>query len=91
MVVQPNGENGTMADLNREIEAYEGLKIKLEEQHAGKWVVVHDCEVAGVYADMESAAEEILGQEIRKGSVPASPDWCASHSFARVCDVRSPS
>jgi hypothetical protein len=53
-------ENGTMADLNREIEAYEGLRINLEEQHVGKWVVVHDCQVAGVYADMESAAEDAV-------------------------------
>jgi hypothetical protein len=49
-----------MADLDREIQAYEGLKTKLEEQHAGKWVVVHDCEVAGVYADMENAAEDAV-------------------------------
>jgi hypothetical protein len=49
-----------MADLNREIEAYEGQKIKLEKQHFGKWVVVHDCQVAGVYADMESAAEDAV-------------------------------
>jgi hypothetical protein len=49
-----------VADLDREIEAYEDLKAELEERHVGKWVVVHDCQISGVCEDMEKAAEDAV-------------------------------
>jgi hypothetical protein len=49
-----------MAELTREIEAYEDLKRELEERHFGKWVVIHHRDVVGVYEDMEAAADDAV-------------------------------
>lgn len=49
-----------MSTLTEEISAYEGMQRTLETDHFGKWVVVHNKELAGVYDSFESAAEDAV-------------------------------
>lgn len=46
-----------MADLDQEISAYEAMLPTLEAHHMGKWVVIHQKELIGVYDSFEKAAE----------------------------------
>jgi hypothetical protein len=45
-----------MADLAREIAAFEGMQEALERDQAGKWVVVHGGTLAGVFDTFDAAA-----------------------------------
>jgi hypothetical protein len=47
-----------MAELDQEISAYEGMRSELETHHMGKWVLVHDLELIGVFDSFESAAQD---------------------------------
>ena len=49
-----------MADLDSEIQAYDKMRAALEAHHMGKWVLVHEGELIGVYDSMESTAEEAV-------------------------------
>ncbi len=49
-----------MAKLSKEIAAYERMQDLLETDHFGDWVVVHDCELIGTYAEFEDAADEAV-------------------------------
>lgn len=49
-----------MPELKDEIAAYERMRSELEASHVGKWVIVHSCELVGVYDSLESAAEEAV-------------------------------
>ncbi len=49
-----------MADLNEEIKAYESMQADLETKHMGKWVLVHDLKLIGVYDSFENAAEDAV-------------------------------
>ncbi len=49
-----------MADLTSEIAAYERMRNDLESQHMGKWVLVHDGQLEGVYDSFEEAAESAV-------------------------------
>ncbi len=49
-----------MAELDEEIAAYEDLRQDLEAHHMGKWVLVHDRQLIGVYDAFEAAAEEAV-------------------------------
>lgn len=49
-----------MAELDQEITAYNGMSAELEAHHMGKWVLVHDLGLIGVYDSFESAAEEAV-------------------------------
>ena len=51
-----------MAELSDEIAAYATMKHDLEAKHLGKWVLVHDRQLIGVYDSSESAAEEAVRQ-----------------------------
>lgn len=49
-----------MAEIDREIEAYEAMREKLEAEHMGKWVLLRDRELIGVFDTFEAAAEEAV-------------------------------
>ncbi|HKV43591.1 MAG TPA: hypothetical protein VJT32_02770 [bacterium] len=49
-----------MADVQKEIAAYEAMKQELEATHTGRWVVFHDQKLAGVYDAFETAAEDAV-------------------------------
>ena len=43
--------------LKKEIAAYEGMHTDLEAEHLGKWALVHNEELAGIFESFEQAAE----------------------------------
>ena len=49
-----------MAKLSEEIQAYEPIRDQLEADEWGKWVVVHDRELFGIYPSFEEAAEDAV-------------------------------
>lgn len=49
-----------MPELKDEIAAYEKMRSELEANHVSKWVIVHNCELVGIYDSLESAAEEAV-------------------------------
>ena len=49
-----------MADLDREIEAFERKKELLERHHLGKWVLIHDQEVISAFDTFDAAAREAV-------------------------------
>ncbi len=49
-----------MTTLKREMAAYEKIRNDLELEHFGKWAVVHDEELVGVYDDFEVAADNAV-------------------------------
>ena len=51
-----------MAELTREIAAYERMRSELETDHLGKWALVHDETLVGLYAAFEEAAAEAVRQ-----------------------------
>lgn len=56
-----------MSRLTDEIAAYESMQRTLELDHMGKWVVIHDKELAGIHESFEEAAEDAVN---RFGSGP---------------------
>ena len=49
-----------MAELEREIQAYEAMKAELEKHHMGKWIVIHDGELVGAFDTLDAAATEAV-------------------------------
>jgi hypothetical protein len=49
-----------MADIDKEIAAYEKVQADLEAHHTGKWVLFHDLQLEGVFDSFESAADEAV-------------------------------
>lgn len=49
-----------MLGLKKEIAAYERIRDDLELEHFGKWIVVHDEELAGIYDSFEAAADNAV-------------------------------
>ena len=49
-----------MATLKEEIATYEGMRSDLELDHYGKWVIIRDKKLAGVYDSNEEAAEDAV-------------------------------
>ncbi len=49
-----------MADLTKEIEAYEQMREELETSYMGKWVVIHDQQRTGIYDSFEAAARDAV-------------------------------
>jgi hypothetical protein len=45
-----------MANLKQDIAAFDRMKAKLEAKHRHDWVLFHDGEFVGVFADFEAAA-----------------------------------
>jgi hypothetical protein len=49
-----------MAELTNDLAAYEAMRADLESEHLGKWVLVHDKKVQGVFASFDEAAREAV-------------------------------
>jgi hypothetical protein len=49
-----------MPELDVEISAYESMRERLEASHMGKWVLLHDRQLIGVYDSFDTAAEEAV-------------------------------
>jgi hypothetical protein len=49
-----------MAALDVEISAYDSMREQLEGEHMGKWVLVHDRQLVGVYDSFDAAAQEAV-------------------------------
>jgi hypothetical protein len=50
----------SMAELDQEIAAYNGMSAELDAHHTGKWVLVHDLKLIAMYDTFESAAEDAV-------------------------------
>ncbi len=46
-----------MADITQELEAYNEKRADLEAKYMGKWVLIHDRELIGVFDSIEAAAD----------------------------------
>lgn len=55
-----------MDALDRQIEAYEGMREFLERAYRGKWVVIHNEELAGAYDSFAAAADDAV-QRFQRG------------------------
>ncbi len=55
-----------MAELTEEIAAYESMRGDLESKYMGKWVLMHNRQLIGVYDSFEAAAE-IAVKEFGRG------------------------
>jgi hypothetical protein len=51
-----------MDDINKDIEAYNNMRIKLESEHNGKWVLFHQQKFIGVFDSLEQTAQEAVKQ-----------------------------
>jgi hypothetical protein len=51
-----------MAQIDTEIAAYEQMRTELESNHMGKWVLMHDRGVIGLYESFEAAAEAAVSR-----------------------------
>ena len=51
-----------MSALTKEIGAYESMRNELETDHLGKWALVHDEALVGVYMTFDEAATEAVRQ-----------------------------
>jgi hypothetical protein len=49
-----------MADLDRDIEAYCELQASLESKETGRWAVIHDAQLAGIFDSFEEAATDAV-------------------------------
>lgn len=50
------------AVLEQEIQTFENKRHELEEHHNGKWALVHDGEVIGLFETFDTAATEAVRQ-----------------------------
>lgn len=46
--------------LTDEIAAYELMRAELESSHLGKWALVHDKNLIGIFDSVEAAAEQAV-------------------------------
>ena len=49
-----------MAKLSEEIAAYEALRVELEADCFGEWVVFHDEQLIGTYSAFQAAADDAV-------------------------------
>ena len=49
-----------MSDLKKDIEAYDNMRVKLESEQHGKWVLFHDEQLISTFDTFEKAAEEAV-------------------------------
>lgn len=49
-----------MTVLTEEIEVYESMQDELKLNHLGKWVVIHDKELRGIYDSFEDAGYDAI-------------------------------
>ena len=51
-----------MAELDKEIAAFEGMRAQLEAHHMGKWAIVRGDEFVGAFDSFDHAAAEAVRQ-----------------------------
>ncbi len=51
-----------MSKLTEEIVAYKTMQRELEIDYMGRWVVIHDKKLSGIYNSFEAAAEKAVEQ-----------------------------
>ena len=51
-----------MSDISKDIEAYNNMRVRLESEHNGKWVLFHSQKLIGTFETFEQAAEEAVKQ-----------------------------
>jgi hypothetical protein len=51
-----------MAEIDTEIIAYEKMREKLETEHMGKWVLLHQEKLINIYDSFDAAAEDAVRQ-----------------------------
>jgi hypothetical protein len=51
-----------MAEIDNEITAFEAMREKLESEHMGKWVLLRESKLIGIYDSFEAAAEVAVQQ-----------------------------
>jgi hypothetical protein len=84
-----------MAELKDEIAAYETIRADLEAKALGKWVVVHDRQLIGLFDSFEVAAQKAVREfgrgpylirQIGAGSIslPASVMYNFVHADSTV-------
>jgi hypothetical protein len=49
-----------MAELDTAIATYDSMRERLEAEHVGKWVLVHERELIGLYDSFDAAAEDAV-------------------------------
>lgn len=49
-----------MAEIDKEIAAYEAMRSDLEAHQMGKWVLLYDSKLMGTYETFEKAAEDAV-------------------------------
>jgi hypothetical protein len=49
-----------MGAIDSEIGAFESMKASLEAEHMGKWVVIHDLILVGIFDAFEGAADRAV-------------------------------
>jgi hypothetical protein len=58
-----------MPHLEKEIVTYDSMRERLESEHMGEWVLIHDTELVGLYKTFEIVAQEAVK---RFGAGPAA-------------------
>ena len=51
-----------MSDINKDIEAYNNMRVRLESEHNGNWVLFHSQKLIGTFETFKQAAEEAVKQ-----------------------------
>lgn len=51
-----------MPDVDKELAAYSRLQPGLEADHMGKWVLIHDETLIGLFDSFEAAADDGVGR-----------------------------
>jgi len=51
-----------VADIDKELAAYERMRGDLEAHHMGKWVLLHDEKLVGVYPSFDAAAQDAVAK-----------------------------
>ena len=49
-----------MPHLEKEIVTYDSMRERLESEHMGEWVLIHDTELVGLYKTFENVAQEAV-------------------------------
>ena len=51
-----------MPEIDDQIAAFDAMRDKLEKEHMGKWVVIRDKALTGVYDTFEAAAQDAVSK-----------------------------
>jgi len=51
---------GEMSNIHDEIEAFRQMKSKLEADHMGQWVLIHEGQLVALFPSFEVAADEAV-------------------------------